>query len=227
MSPTIFKVQQASTLTEDTILLCLSSSTPFLHQAGDYIMLGFVEDDLKPFSIACAPKEDGSIELHIRNREDTEFMQRLFTVATGDELLVTGPNKQYQLDEDICQLEQDIILIGGGTGFAPMKALLDELLNNLCTNNIDFYWGVSHQADLYLREDMLKLAQLHGNLKYHEVLSSNDSNNAITAKNVHEQVLIDHPDLTNKRVYLCGAWDMTTTAKTAFIKAGLLEINYN
>ena len=146
-----FTVQKTKLATEDTILLLLKSNAPFEYQAGDYIMLGMDSEEFKPYSIASAPRADGLIELHIRNQADTPFMAELFEVKVGQVLYVTGPNKQYSLDD----CAQDIILIGGGTGFAPMKSLLDALLADKCANQIQFYWGASKIEDFYLHDEMM------------------------------------------------------------------------
>lgn len=211
----IFSVQKTELATKDTMLLLLKPNLPFSYEVGDYIMLGMDEEEFKPYSIASGPRKDGLIELHIRNQADTPFMAKLFEVKEGQKLLVTGPNKQYVLDDDFAG--KDIILIGGGTGFAPMKALLDGLLASKITNNILFYWGASKTEDFYLHDDMIALSEQHENLMYEEVMPSL----------VHEKVMADFADLANKRVYLCGPWNMINTVKTDFMAQGLLEENYN
>ncbi len=208
-----FTVQKTKLATEDTMLLLLKSNAPFEYQAGDYIMLGMDSEEFKPYSIASAPRADGLIELHIRNQADTPFMAELFEVKVGQVLYVTGPNKQYSLDD----CAQDIILIGGGTGFAPMKSLLDALLADKCANQIQFYWGASKIEDFYLHDEMMALSEQHKNLTYTEVMTGL----------VHKKVMADFTDLSDKRVYLCGPWNMISTVKEDFIEQGLLEENYN
>ncbi len=222
-----FKVQQTQKLTHDTLRLTLKPCMPFQYQAGDYLLLGFEKDLLKPFSIACGPQSNGLIELHIRNRDNTDFMHQLFSVSEGDELFVAGPNPQYQLDKNICSRPQTILLVAGGTGFAPMKSLLDELLAKACNNPIEFYWGANCLEDLYLRNSLVLLAHQHNNLTYHEVLSSPAEGFLGAMGKVHEQVLKNQPDLTHARVYLCGPWDMVTQAKEDYLAAGLAENAYN
>lgn len=211
------KVQAKKLFTTDTLLLQLRACEPFQYAAGDYLMAGFDSEDLKPFSIASSPRNDGLIELHIRNRLGTQFMEDLFKIAVGDELIISGPNKQYQLDDGLDNYQQDMILVAGGTGFAPMKSILDELLAQNFNQKIYFYWGATKQEDFYLHNEMIALEKHHDNLVYTEVLSSL----------VHQQVLVDYPNLADKRVYLCGTWDMVTAAKKAFLGAGLAEENYN
>jgi CDP-4-dehydro-6-deoxyglucose reductase len=216
-SKNTFKVTKTQLLTHDIMLLEIKSSLPFQYQAGDYLMLGFNEGEKKPYSIASSPRGDGLIELHIRNQADTPFMAELFKVEVGQQLQIDGPNKQYQLDKNLTTYPNDIILIGGGTGFAPMKSLLDELLAQKFSNKIYFYWGATKPEFFYMHEQMLALEKKHQNLVYNEVLNGD----------VHQQVIADFESLATSRIYLCGPWDMVSSAKKDFLKVGLLEKNYN
>lgn len=223
----LFKIVKTELLTQDTLDLLLRPERPFAFEAGDYIKMGVQETDLKPFSIANSPRQDGLIELHIKDHDHSEFMKNLFSLEAGDELLVDGPHKQYQLDKDICKTGQTIILIAGGTGFSPMKALLDELLETDCTNPIEFYWGARHTEDFYHRNTLLSLAEHHTNLSYIEVLSEDSSTGNQRKGMVHKEVLKDHPSLEKIRVYLCGPWPMVAAAKQDFLEAGLKESCFN
>lgn len=227
----LFKVTQVEHFSADTLRLMLRPVQPFRFEAGDYILLGFDQADLKPFSIACSPRGDGLIELHIRKHEDNAWNDRLFALEAGDDVLVEGPKKQYQLDADLCDSQKTILFVAGGTGFAPLKALLDELLASKCPNRIEFFWGSRQQADLYMRNQMIALAQHHQQLNYYEVLSEPDTHETGQANGrvglVHEQVLETHPDLSDYRVYLCGPWPMVQAAKQAFLEAGLPENQFN
>ena len=97
---------------------------PVAYASGQYIMLGFDAADLKPFSIAAAPREDGLIECHIHNQIDSDWMKKLFKTQTGDRLVMEGPKDQMALQP----AHQPIILLAGGTGFSAMKALLETLV---------------------------------------------------------------------------------------------------
>ena len=190
---------------------------PIAYASGQYIMLGFDSNDLKPFSIASAPREDGLIECHIRNQDDSEWMQRLFAVKSGDTLVMQGPKDQMQLQP----AHQPIILVAGGTGFAPMKALLDSLFKQNTGVPVHFYWGARSFADLYLHDEMLALMQTHANLEYIPVISGEtEAWNGLTGL-VHEQVLKQHPSLEHMTVYMCGPWPMMQQAKADFLAAGL------
>jgi len=197
--------------------LILKPQQPMPYHAGQYIMLGFQEDELKPFSIAAAPREDGLIECHIRDHDQSEWMQKLFALEAGDQLLIKGPNEQMQLANN----SLPAIFVAGGTGFAPMKALLEDMLRKGAAMPIHFYWGARCQSDLYMHQHMIDLSQKHPNIEYIPVISDDLENWNGKTGLVHQQLLADHPNLEKFQVYLCGPWPMVQTAKEDFTKAGL------
>lgn len=214
-------------LNDTTLLMKLKPSKTFDYQSGQYVMLGLTPTELKPFSIASAPKADGLIELHIRNQDNSEWMQDLFALDTGATLYIQGPNDQYHLDApEVLADKQRTIFVAGGTGFAPMFALLESLLERGHDRPIEFYWGAQIQADLYRDAEMKALAGRHPSLHYITVLSGQVDESA-PEKLVHHQVLNDFPDLSDARVYLCGPWPMQEAAKADFIAAGLPSDAFN
>lgn len=216
------KVVEAHTLTPNTICLLMKPEMPIIYQAGNYIMLGFQQDDLKPFSLASAPREDGLLECHIRRHDNNEWMEKLFAIRPGDHLIMQGPKPQMQLKPAL----QPVIFVAGGTGFAPMKALLDELLRQGCEVPITFYWGARSAEDLYMHQKMIDLCIQHPNIEYIPVVSDDCKNWTGATGLVHEQVLKDHGSLEHFTVYLCGPWAMTQKAKQDFYSAGLREENF-
>ncbi len=208
--------------TNDIIKLILKSSKYFNYCAGQYVMMGLEKEDLRPFSMASAPREDGLIEFHIRLLEDNEWMINLFNVKKNDFVYIEGPKDQYKVDKNN---SLNIILIAGGTGFAPMKAILERLLALNKTFTIDFYWGARQSSDLYSHQEMLETCQKHNQVNYIPVISEHEFKGRKGL--VHKAVLSDHPNLSNYRVYLCGSWPMQEAAKTDFLKAGLKENLFN
>ncbi|MDG6778863.1 NAD(P)H-flavin reductase [Thiomicrorhabdus sp. zzn3] len=211
------KVVHCEKFTPHIIQLLLRPDFPVTYAAGQYIMLGFEREDLKPFSIASAPREDGLIECHIRKQADSAWMERLFAVEPGDTLVMQGPKDQMQIQP----AHQPIIFVAGGTGFAPMKALLDEYLKQNTEVPLHFYWGVRHSEDLYMHDQMRDLERKHGNLIYVPVISEDDPQWDGLTGLVHQQVLKDYPSLEHKTVFMCGPWPMIEAAKKDFSAAGL------
>lgn len=215
----VMKVVQTEHLTSQIIKLLMQPEHPISYQAGDYIMLGFDAADLKPFSIASAPRQDGLIECHIRNELGSGWMEKLFASQSGDTLVMQGPKAQMTLKE----AHQPIIFVAGGTGFAPMKALLDEAIRAEIEVPISFYWGARTQEDLYMHKWMVDLTQKHPNIEYVPVISDELENWQGETGLVHKKALEQNPTLAHKTIYMCGPWNMTQTAKQEFIEAGAEE----
>jgi len=222
-------VQSTDTLSQNTLKLWLAPSQPFAFNGGQYLMLGHSEaGERKPFSIASASRTDGLIELHIRQQADNEWMTQLFALNTNDTVWVEGPNDQYAVKPDVVDTATRLIFIAGGTGFAPMKALLDEYLALNASNPIEFYWGARTLEDLYLHSQMQALAAQHDQLHYIPVLSEASSDTKeIKTGLVHQQVLANHTDFKDCCISLCGPWPMQEAAKADFIEAGLAESCFN
>ncbi|MEA3405519.1 MAG: NAD(P)H-flavin reductase [Pseudomonadota bacterium] len=211
------KVVHIEHLTTDIIQLLMKPDFPITYSAGQYIMLGFDTQDLKPFSIAAAPREDGLIECHIRKQADSDWMTKLFAISVGDTLVMQGPKDQMSIQP----AHNPILFVAGGTGFAPMKALLDELLRQNVEVPMHFYWGARHTDELYMHDVMQDLERQHANLLYIPVISEEDSTWQGSTGLVHKQVLKDYPSLEHKTVYMCGPWPMMEAAKADFAEAGL------
>ena len=212
----VMKVIKVETLAPQIIKLLMQAEHPISYTAGDYVMLGFAEDDLKPFSIASAPREDGLIECHIRKQSNSEWMVKLFTVTAGNTLVMQGPKAQMALQPS----HEAMIFVAGGTGFAPMKAILEESIRQGIKVPISFYWGARIAEDLYMHNWMIDLSQKHPHIEYIPVISEQTQEWHGESGLVHKKMLEQHPKLNHSTIYMCGPWDMTQTAKQDFIAAG-------
>lgn len=219
----ILKVVQANKLAPQIIQLLLKPEHPIQYTAGDYIMLGFDTEELKPFSIADAPRDDGLIECHIRKQTDNDWMTQLFEIEVGDNLVMQGPKAQMKLQP----AHETIIFVAGGTGFAPMRALLNESIHQDITVPITFYWGARCIEELYLHSWMIDIAQKHPHIEYIPVISDNFTHWQGETGLVHNAVIKNQPNLEKHTLYMCGPWLMIQTAKEAFLKAHLHENNLN
>jgi CDP-4-dehydro-6-deoxyglucose reductase len=211
------KVVQIHPFTPDIIQLLMKPDFPIAYSAGQYIMLGFEQSDLKPFSIAAAPRDDGLIECHIRVQADNDWMNRLCALQAGNGLIMQGPKDQMR----VMPAHQPIVFVAGGTGFAPLKALLEEYLRQHTQVPLHFYWGARQVSDLYQHQTLQEWCNTYANLNYVPVVSQPDDSWHGATGLVHHQVLKDMPTLAHKTVYLCGPWPMLQAAKTDFLAADL------
>ena len=194
-------------LTDDIAQLWLAPQTSYRWQAGDYLTLTPETTlDPRPFSIANAPNAAGRIELHIRNTGD-DWYDTLFTRQPGDTLLLGPVQQQYPRPAH----DQPVIFVAGGTGFAPFKALTEQLLTDGFSQPIHFYWGARTRRDLYQDDVMRAWAASHANLHYTPVLSQ--ENWAGRTGLVVDAVLEDFDRLDGQTVYVCGPWPMVEDSR--------------
>ena len=201
-------------LTDDIAQLWLAPQRDYRWQAGDYLTLApEAALDARPFSIANAPNAAGRIELHIRNTGD-DWYGRLFAARPGDTLLLGAPQQQYPHPRG----DRPVIFVAGGTGFAPFKALTEQLLSDGFQQPIHFYWGARTRKDLYQHEVISAWAAHNDRLHYVPVLSEEAW--AGRTGLVADAVLEDFDSLTGMEVYLCGPWPMVQDGRTRFQQAG-------
>jgi len=177
----------------------------------------------RPFSIANGPQPDGAIELHVRHVAGGGFTSRVADgLAVGDTLHIEGPLGTFVAREDS---ERPMVFMAGGTGIAPVKAIVEHFLALGTRRAMDVYWGVRHAADLYLRPQIEQWQRQARQLRFHAVLSdvAPDTAAPLRAGLVHEAVLADHPDLSGQDVYMSGPPAMIDIARHRFVAAGLPE----
>ncbi len=196
---------------------------PFRWLAGQYLDVLLPEGKRRAFSIANAPEDAGLIELHVRKVPGGGFTQQLFEAyPIGSLLRVEGPLGTFVPREDS---ERAMIFMAGGTGFAPVKAIIEHFLHLGSARPIHLYWGARHEADLYLPELPAQWSARHPAFAYTAVLSEPDAEASTRFRRgtVHEVVLADFPQLVDFDVYMSGPPPMIEAARRAFIAAELPE----
>ncbi len=192
---------------------------PFL--AGQYIDFLLRGGDRRSFSLANAPHDDELLELHIRHLPGGLFSGHVFTdMKEGALLRFEGPLGNFYLREES---DRPMILMGGGTGFGPIKGIVEHALHLGVDRPMHIYWGARGQADLYLDALPRQWADQHSHLHYTPVLSEPTADDGWSGATgfVHEQVLRDHPDLSGFDVYMSGPPPMINAARETFAAAGL------
>ncbi|HET7844188.1 MAG TPA: CDP-6-deoxy-delta-3,4-glucoseen reductase [Xanthomonadales bacterium] len=191
--------------------------------AGQYLDVLLPGGKRRAFSIANAPERAERIELHIRRVTGGDFTAHVFdTMRDGEVLRVEGPLGTFVPREDS---ERTMLLVAGGTGFAPIKAIVEHFLNLGSTRPMHLYWGVRAVADLYLAHLPAEWRQRHPAFAYTPVLSDPGPGEAGNHRTgfVHEVVTSDHPDLSDFDVYMSGPPAMIDAARHAFVHARLDE----
>jgi len=188
---------------------------------GQYLDVLLDEGRRRPFSIASGPKDDGSIELHVRHVAGGGFTSWVHEgLATGARLHIEGPLGTFVPREDS---ERPMVFMAGGTGFSPVKAIVEHFLALGTRRPMALYWGARSAGDLYLRGLAERWAREAPNLAFHPVLSDPEQAVAVGVRAglVHEAVLEDLPDLSGHEVYMSGPPAMIDAGRQMFAEAGV------
>jgi CDP-4-dehydro-6-deoxyglucose reductase, E3 len=188
---------------------------------GQYLDIVLPDGKHRPFSIAGNPRADGTIELHVRHVAGGGFTSWVANgLEVGDVLRVEGPLGTFVPREDS---ERPIIFMAGGTGFAPVKAVVEHFIELGSRRPIDVYWGARSADDLYQCELAKSWETQAANLRFHAVVSDPERAHGLREGLVHEAVLEDHPDLAGFDVYMGGPPAMIDAGRRLFADAGLPE----
>ena len=205
------------------VVLKIPGSEALQYLAGQYIDLIHPDFSPRAFSIANAPHNTGIIELHLRLIPGGKFTNFVFNEMKEKSLLqIKGPKGSFYLREGS---EKPMIMIGGGTGFGPVKAMVEHAIESNSQRKIDIYWGARTEQDLYMSLPS-EWAEQFDHINFVPVLSMPDDNWAGRVGYVHEAVLADFDTLTNYEVYACGPPAMVRSAANTFVKKGLFEKNF-
>ena len=190
--------------------------------AGQYIDILLKDGTRRSLSMANPPHDDGLLELHLRNYGGP-FSTHVFThMKEKDILRFEGPFGSFYLREDS---DKPVVLVAGGTGFAPIKAIVEHAIHNGLKRQLILYRGARRPADLYLNDLPERWQREHG-VTCIPVLSDVTADDVWNGRRglVHQAVMDDLPDLSGHEVYVCGAPAMVDAARRDFCaRCGLPE----
>lgn len=221
------RVQRLERVADDVMVVRLKLPTSERMQflAGQYIEFLLPDGKRRAFSLANAPHADDLLEIHVRRVAGGNFTEHVFTqMKEKDILRIEGPLGSFFLREDS---DRPIILVAGGTGFAPIKGLVEHALHIHATGKMKrpmhLYLGARDRAGLYMGDLAARWAAENDNITYTPVLSAPAATDDWTGRTglVHEAVMADHPDLSAWQAYVCGAPVMCEAALRDFTAHGL------
>ena len=215
---------RVSTLTKKSpdvmqVRLQLPAADTFRYHAGQYIEFILRDGARRAYSMANAPHtqtEAPGVELHIRHMPGGKFTDHVFGAMKEKEILrVEGPFGSFFLREDS---DKPIVLLASGTGFAPIKALIEHLQFKGITRPTALYWGGRRPEDLYMNDWVLARAAELPWLRYIPVISNALPEDGWSGRTgfVHQAVLDDFADLSGRQVYACGAPIVVDSARAAY-----------
>ncbi len=198
--------------------LKLPNGDAFRYLPGQYIDLLLEDGRRRSFSLANRPNGE-TLELHVRVTPEGRFANWAATQMPERAILrLEGPLGAFYLREDSAR---PIVMIAGGTGIAPIHAMLDELLAGGTTRTVHLFWGVRSRRDLYLDDQLQAWAAAYPQLRYTPVLSEPDESWAGARGLVHEAVLQACRALAGHEAYLSGPPIMVRSGKDAVLGVGL------
>jgi CDP-4-dehydro-6-deoxyglucose reductase len=219
------RIERMERVTEDVmaVFLRLPSVEELHYRPGQYLDVMLSEGRRRSFSIASAPGDGRLIELHVRRASKSGFTGQLFdSMQSGTLLRVEGPLGQFWFRNES---PRPPLFVGGGTGYAPLRAMLRQLVAAGDRRPVTLYWGARGVPDLYEHAWLDDLRRQRPGFSYRPVLSVAPADDAApwTGRRglVHEAVLADLPDLAGYDVYASGPPAMIEAIREAFPRHGL------
>ena len=197
--------------------LQLPANDTFAYRAGQYVEFILRDGARRSYSMANAPHLGPGIELHIRHMPGGKFTDHVFGAMKEKEILrIEGPFGSSFLREDS---DKPIILLASGTGFAPVKALIEHMQHQGSTRKLVLYWGARKPTDLYMEDWVHTQLAAMPTLSFVPVVSDTTEDGAWSGRTgfVHRAVMQDFPDMQGYQVYACGAPVVVESAHTNFV----------
>lgn len=210
-------------LAPDICKVRLQTPVPLYYHAGQYINLRRPDGLMRSYSLASTPQQDTHLEIHVRRLKNGNMSNWIHdSVRVGDELEFMGPFGEcfYQPD----QPDQLLVLIGTGTGLAPLIGIVRDALHSDHKGNIHLYHGSRNFDGFYLHREIKHLTEKHQNLTYTPCLSGDVRSDECKTGRADEIAFSDFTDLKATRLFLCGHPDMVRKAKkTAYLNGASLD----
>jgi NAD(P)H-flavin reductase/ferredoxin len=220
-------VIEKRSLSSNVILLKLQSKQPLAFFAGQFVNLRNQAGVIRSYSIANIPNATHELAFHLRILPNGKF-----TRFVADELEI-GMSLEFSHAQGQChyvegKFEQPLLLIGTGTGLAPLYGiLLDALKNHKHTGEIHLFHGSRDESGLYFENELRELEKNYSNFHYTPCLSAELSSGKYTQGRVNQIALQKFPKLDGWRVFLCGQPEMVLqTKKMAYLQGASLKEIY-
>lgn len=211
------KVLNKQNLGAQMMLIRLQPLQNMRFRAGQYLEVK-TPDKNYPLSLANAP-DNPYVEIHLQILPEQAYSETLLKHLTEQtQIQVYGPLGEAYLREDS---QKPLILVAGGSGFAPIKSILERLFTQGSKREVHLYWGVRHPGLLYLNDTVEKWSKLLPSFKYIPVISEPCLEWQGRRGLVHHAVLEDFSDLSGYEAYLAGPFAMSYAARTDFSQRGM------
>ncbi len=208
------KVASVEYPTDDIVILTFRfpPTVKFDYLPGQYVDLSY-KGIKRSYSIANAKLATKEVELHIRKVSAGKMSDALFGQVKENQLMrIEGPKGTFFVKDNT----KPLILIATGTGIAPVKAIVEDLVEKRDSREVHIYWGVQYKSELFC-EVLIDLVAQHQNIKFTAALSREESEGEFYKGYVQDAVMHDFKSLIEHEVYACGSVTMINQAKDLFI----------
>jgi CDP-4-dehydro-6-deoxyglucose reductase len=213
------RLQKLERVTDDVAILYLKlpATENFQFVAGQYLDILLRDGTRRSFSMGNAPHDTEFVELHVRHVPGGSFTDHVFLKMKEREILrFEAPLGTFALQEESAK---PIVFVASGTGFAPIKSIIETAFRAGNTRPMVLYWGGRRPRDLYMNDLPLKWAAEHASFSYVPVISDGLPEDEWRGRTgfVHRAVMQDFPDLSGHQVYACGVPVMVDSARSDFV----------
>jgi Na+-transporting NADH:ubiquinone oxidoreductase subunit F len=221
------RVSSVRALTHDTrelaIKLLEPATMPF--KPGQYIQVlvpSKGERIFRAYSISSPPAEDGSIELVVRLVPGGVGSSYLHRVAVGDDLVLTGPYGDFELDPD---KHTELICVGGGCGIAPMHSIIRHVALTQPKRHCSLYIGAATSGDVMYQEEFAALQKTMPHLSVHYAISDLEASPDWEGERGHIHQLVEKllKEKPGRQAFLCGPPVMIEAVSRVLIAKGFTK----
>lgn len=198
-------VSQINKLSDDVLELKIKPNEPFKYRPGQYVTLWRDEHTGRSYSLASLPATDDTLNFHIKRVPNGVFSSWAHQqLRSGDTLFVQGPSGDCFYTQG--KPEQNLLLVGTGTGLAPLYGIIRDALANGHKGSIHLFHGALDMSGLYLQDQLSTLAQQHDELVYHPCVlkSGHDMPENVVEGDISKIVAEIIPEPTSWKTFLCG-----------------------
>jgi CDP-4-dehydro-6-deoxyglucose reductase len=218
ITETIAEVHSITPLTDSIIHLTLTLPDYIDYQAGQYLQI-IIDEQAMCYSIANAPLGSHQYTLHIKHNYDNPFNTKLFEhIKANGQLNLRLPFGECSIDK--LDTNRPLIFMAGGTGFAPINAMIEHLLSHGTSTPFELYWSAKTMSDLYMDEKVRQWQAHVPHFKYYSLLSEE------TKSDLTALVIKNHAkDIKDWQIVISGPFGMAYAARDILIKKGVVSKN--
>jgi len=200
--------------------LRLETAVPIDYAAGQFVNMRRADGLTRSYSLASVPGQDATLEVHVKRHTGGAMSTWVFeNLRPGAEVDLQGPNGACFYVSG--RPEQPLLLIGNGTGLAPLYGIVRAALAAGHSGPIHLYHGSRHAEGLYLRDELAAMAARHANFRYAPCLSGSADTQGCRPQRAERAAFADHADLGGWRLFLCGCPPMVKEAQRQAYLAGV------